>query len=171
MRIQCTDTLYIAEAKLKNATFANGTLEVTTQWVSGVNNYSYGLWFRGTNSNEYGFAITRNGWYTIVKWTNGQWGTLGTWTSSGAITTGANVLKVVCNGPNMSFFINGTMATAVSDASYASGSVALWVGGQQTVLFDDFRMTPTAGTSARVARPASAPEGELPARAVAPQAP
>lgn len=78
-------------------------------------------------NSGYSFNITRNGFYSVVKYTNGVGSMLQGWAYSPAINTSSswNTLRAAAIGPNLYFYINGTLVWSGSDASYASGRVGI----------------------------------------------
>jgi len=80
-------------------------------------------WYSG-----YYFQYNRNGRYSIFKsMPNGEWVFLQEWTTSSAINQGDyyNILRVVANGSDFSFYINGTLVWEGSDTFYSSGRVGI----------------------------------------------
>ena len=106
-------------------------------WRNGCDNCSNTIIVRGTPdplgpfnrwSTNYFFNYTRGGWYSV--WRSNADGTetaLQGWTESAAIVQdGAwNTLRVVANGSNLYFYINGTLVWSGSDGTYSSGRVGL----------------------------------------------
>jgi hypothetical protein len=80
-------------------------------------------WYSG-----YAFQYNRNGQYSIFKYMpNGDTVQIQGWTSSSAINQGDyyNILRVVANGSDFSFYINGTLVWQGSDTTYSSGVVGI----------------------------------------------
>jgi hypothetical protein len=80
----------------------------------------YGIVFREQdNENYYDFLIFSGyGKYAVGKTVNGgAWSPLKAWTDSPYIQKGtaANRLKVVCQGPEISVYVNGNLLTTVTD--------------------------------------------------------
>lgn len=155
LQITGTSDQYIAQARLKNSSFVtNGTIEVKTTYHSGATNYSYGIRFRcPTSGGGYGFSISPKGSYVVGKWSAlGECSALKNWTSSTYINKyGTNTLKVVMQGSIFEFFINGYRVSQVTDTSYKSGDVGLYVDTSgMAVEFDDFVVSPQAGKPARI---------------------
>ena len=76
----------------------------------------------------YSFEYNRNGNYSVwKKVAGGALTPLRSWTASSAIQQGDawNTLRVVANGNNLSFYINGTRVWSGSDSSLASGRVGI----------------------------------------------
>ncbi|NLS76305.1 MAG: DUF1080 domain-containing protein [Chloroflexi bacterium] len=113
---------------------------------------SYGLSLREVRDatrSYYWVAINpANGTYALYKW-NGAWTTLQANTPSPAINRGEawNRLRVRCQGPEITVYINGTLITTVSDSELASGQIGLSVSGEgMAARFDNLvvRLPPAA---------------------------
>jgi hypothetical protein len=127
--------------------FADFALEVDATQLAGDLESSYGLLFRMQNPDQfYRFDITGNGLYVVERHNgDGTWTRfLDDWTESEAIKQGLSVtnrLKVVAQGPVLSFYVNDQMLNQFKDASYATGQIALDAGtfgrGGLQVAFDN----------------------------------
>ena len=133
-------------------TFSNFKLMVDAVLSKGDQNNGYGVFIRGaSNQNSelatyYRFALYGDGSYAIFKGSvdaNGN--TTNTRLQDYALDpaikkSGLNHIIIVANGPAMTFIVNGQPLKTVTDNSYTSGSVALFVinlnpsktGGQAT---------------------------------------
>jgi hypothetical protein len=100
----------------------------------------------------YYFAVTPAGQYAIAKATQGQSDVFlsndDQWAASPLIARDAASYRVGADCANgiLTLYVDGQPIASVSDASYASGGVAvfLWSGEEATttdVSFDDFLMT------------------------------
>jgi hypothetical protein len=134
------------------------------------NTYSSNSIFLGTgtsmtNASGYIFQYVCDGQYSVYRFANrnyitnsgGSITTLKSWTSSSAIHTGLNqfnIMKVVKSGTAYDFYINGTLVTSVTDATYNPGYLSLlfYVGGTQTEIQYNYVVLTPGGT---VAMPAS----------------
>jgi hypothetical protein len=79
-------------------------------------------------SSGYSFQYSRNGSFSIFKFMpNGDSVQIQGWTSSSAIYQGDyyNILRVVANGSDFSFYINGTLVWQGSDTSFSTGRVGI----------------------------------------------
>jgi len=106
-----------------------------------------------TSDSFYYFAITPAGQYVIAKAAVGQPNDLfltndNKWEYSDVITPNASSYRVGadCGNGTLTLYVDGQEVDTVSDASYTSGGVALFVwSGEEVasanVLFDDFLMT------------------------------
>ncbi len=106
-------------------------------------------------ANGYAFQYHRSGSYSVFKYLNGQAQELQGWTSTSAINKGNgawNILRVVANGPNLSFYINGTLVWTGSDTSFSSGRVGIGffrsegTTDQSQTLVVDWAVLTTLGT-------------------------
>ena len=106
----------------------------TTQVEAPANdNNGYGIIARvqpGPEGDGYAFYISGDGYYTIQKIVGGSYDPLVDWTSSPVINQGnaSNHLHIVCDGPNLSFTVNGQLLAETTDSSYTSGDIALAAG-------------------------------------------
>ncbi|NHZ72121.1 MAG: hypothetical protein GWP17_03435 [Aquificales bacterium] len=93
----------------------NFSLEVDAQQIAGNPESSYGILARMRGADQfYRFEITSSGLYMAERHNaDGSWSQyLEDWTESPAIKQGLNTvnrLKVVANGPNLSFYVNDTL--------------------------------------------------------------
>ncbi len=138
--------------------FADGTYEVTATAVAGPLNNGFGLVFRANNDTNdfYVFEISSDG-YAWLGWCgngceSGQALVNGGWFQTSAVQQGLNqpnYLRVVAEGPNLVFFVNGIEIGRFTDTSLTTGDIGLFVetlgepGAQ--VQFDDFIFTPGSG--------------------------
>ncbi|HZO74433.1 MAG TPA: family 16 glycoside hydrolase [Ktedonobacteraceae bacterium] len=133
-------------------TFSNFKLVVDAMLSKGDQNNGYGVFIRGSSNQNselatyYRFALYGDGSYAIFKGSvdaNGN--TTNTRLQDYALDpaikkSGLNHIIIVANGPAMTFIVNGQALKTVTDNSYTSGSVALFVinlnpsktGGQAT---------------------------------------
>jgi hypothetical protein len=119
-----------------NSTFSNLDYQARL-WRSGSTSGPNCLTVRGSPTpmasdydwdRGYSFCYSSDGEYSVWKSTGGAvWSDLQIWTSSAAITTGPawNILRVVANGSNLSFYLNGTLVWAGTDTSLTSGRVGM----------------------------------------------
>lgn len=134
-------------ATLREPMFDDFVLEVDARQRSGPADSSYGVLFRSNGADQfYRFDVTGNGLYLAERRNaDGTWTPLtGDWKSSAVINQGLNVanrLKVIANGPELSFFVNDILLEQVTDSTYSSGFIALdagtFAGANLQVSFDD----------------------------------
>ena len=132
---------------LSEPIFADFVLEVDVTQMAGDLESSYGLLFRMQNPGQfYRFDITGNGMYVMERHNgDGTWTRfLDDWVESAAIKQGltvSNRLKVVAQGPLLSYYVNDQLLQQVNDASFAAGQVGLDAGtfgrGGLEVAFDN----------------------------------
>lgn len=117
------------------ADFANFDYQARV-WRSGCETCGHGIMVRGVAepfgdghrwNRGYAFYIARDGYYVVLKYENGTSSTLQGWTYTSAIVQGDawNELRVVAEGPDLQFHINGTAVWPGSDSSFSSGRVGL----------------------------------------------
>lgn len=110
----------------------------------------FGLLCRHTDQeNFYYFAISADGYYAIFRRVDG--GDLRVLTGDGdgmihspIIRTGgqSNDIRAVCQGEELSFYVNGELLETVSDDAHARGDVGIGAGsdadGDTRIRFDNF---------------------------------
>jgi tetratricopeptide (TPR) repeat protein len=104
--------------------------EATARYVSGPNNYGYGLAFRGDRGMDqmYLFQIDELGSYKIAKVVDDKYTSVTSWTRSSLIHPNApNRLGVLTRGSSFEFFINGQSVTRITDTSLAKGYLGFTV--------------------------------------------
>ena len=137
---------------LNDQDYRNIHLEVTVINNDTDSTTAFGLICNQQAENFYYFAITPAGQYAIAKAAEGQDDLFLTnddqWANSDLIATDASFYRVGadCGNGTLTLYVDGQQIDSVSDASYASGGVALftWSGEEATntnVSFDDFLMT------------------------------
>ncbi len=126
------------------------SVEVGAYLSSGAQDGHFGVLCRYVDEdNFYYFAISADGYYGIFRRENG--GELSAITGDGAgmlhssaIRTGGqtNNIQAVCQGNDLSLYVNGELLEAVSDDAHSQGDVGLGAGsgpgGGARILFDDF---------------------------------
>jgi hypothetical protein len=132
---------------LNEPLFADFVLETDVIQLAGDLESSFGLLFRMQSPGQfYRFDITGNGLYIMERHnSDGTWTHfLDDWVESDVIKQGLTVtnrLKVVAQGPLISFYVNDQLLQQVNDASYAAGQIALDAGtfgrGGLEVAFDN----------------------------------
>lgn len=125
----------IAWAELKEQTFDDFVLEIDASQVGGPDNNSYGIIFRMKDpSSYYRFDISGDGYYALTRrdpTDGGSWVWMtGDWLVSEAINRGpsSNHIKIVAQGDQFEFWINGEMITTIQDGAYRTGSIGLEAG-------------------------------------------
>jgi hypothetical protein len=129
----------------------DGVISVEATPIGGPDDNAYGLVVRHVDDrNFYRFEISGDGYYAVQAPTGALgWEFLVDWTESAAIKRGraTNLLKVVCEGPVMTFHVNDVELVQVSDERYSEGDVGVIAGTFYTdpgthILFDNFQVTP-----------------------------
>lgn len=132
---------------LTEIVFDDFVVEVDTYQRSGSPDSSFGLLLRlQPDQSFYRYDITGDGNFIVERHNaDGSWTRLiPDWSPSEAINPGLNVanrLKVIANGPTLSFYVNDILLTQVNDAQLESGAIALDAGtfgsGNLQVSFDN----------------------------------
>jgi serine/threonine protein kinase len=142
-----TDTLFWVTP---DGSFADISISVSTNLVSGSDESYYGLICHLQNNQEFYYMVIRvDGNYTIGKYQNGDYQSLlpGGWTYSQAIHLGTdqNQLRADCAGGQIRFFANGELLAEAQDDSFSEGKAGLAAAaigyGDLNVLFDNFLVT------------------------------
>jgi hypothetical protein len=140
LRLVGDDSGYLCESMMAGTdTLSDFELEVDSEWESGATSYGYGILFRdtGESNQQYRLIITANGWVRVGIGTTA----LADWVEHPGITAqGANRLRVRCIGSSIDVYVNGYLIGFFTDATYESGSVGLFVDGEQVVVFDNVKL-------------------------------
>jgi len=153
MYVKSNHGLYMASA---GENFADGLYELEATQIAGPLNNGYGLLFRvdGTTDTFYVFEVSGDGYIWIGYCENlcedDEVALVGgDWFPSPAVETGlhaTNQLRVVADGPKMTFFVNGVEVGRTSDNRLTEGDIAIMVEalgeGDIRVAFDNFKFTP-----------------------------
>lgn len=78
--------------------------------------------------NDYDFAISADGYYTIVKWVNGNDTVFAGPTFSSYINQGVgavNLIHIECIGNSLSLSVNGHLLTTATDTTFSGGDICL----------------------------------------------
>ena len=143
-RIEAGDEGYIWG--LNQKTHADVVMEVTTSQLSAFENNAYGVMCRADVSNNgdgYYFMISGDGFYSIARGEGEDVTPIVDWTGSGAISSGtrSNVLRAVCIGDYLAFYVNDKFLADTNDSAYDSGyagfAATAFEGGDVAVTFDD----------------------------------
>jgi len=153
MHVKSNHGLYLASA---GENFADGIFELEATQISGPLNNGYGMLLRVDESSDafYVFEVSGDGYIWIGYCENlcvddavALVG--GDWFPSPAVKTGhhaTNHLRVVVEGPKMTFFVNGVEVGRTSDNRLTEGDIAVMVEalgeGNIRVAFDNYRFTP-----------------------------
>lgn len=117
----------------------------------GTNDNAYGIVCRYLNDkNYYGFLMSSDGYYGIVKVVNGDYILLSSknmeYDEGIRKDKEENLLHAVCEGTTLTLFINGKEKTSVVDYDLKTGKTGLITGsfadsGETAVFFDNFLVT------------------------------
>ncbi len=123
----------IQYATLEDPAFSDFELEVDATLVDGASNSTFGVLFRIQDSGEfYRFELMNDGHYMIERFGGeDNWIRLvDDWTFSESIVSGgvANRMKVIADGPSLSFYVNGDLLKEVTDTSLVNGYIGLDAG-------------------------------------------
>lgn len=120
-------------------------LQVDVSQTRGGDDAAYGIRFRQNTTDSYIMAaINARGYWRINRVSFGEISDMTPWQFSQHITPGLNVsnqLRVVADGTQISFYVNGIKLTTVSDLSPSSGQLTLaattFTTGDLAVNFDN----------------------------------
>lgn len=153
MLVKSNYGLYLATA---GENFDDGVYEVEATQIAGPLNNGYGMLFRVDDSTDsfYVFEVSGDG-FVWIGWCDNLCDTAaealvgGDWFRSPAVKQGlqeTNHLRVVADGPLMTFFVNGVEVGRTSDSRLTEGDIAVMVEalGERNVrvVFDNFKFTP-----------------------------
>lgn len=152
MHVKTNHGMYLATAGER---FANGIYSVEATQIDGPLNNGFGMLFRVDDETDsyYVFEISGDG-YVWIGWCSALCEEEiplvgGDWFPSPAVEKGlqeTNRLRVVADGPWMTFFVNGTQVGRTSDSRLAEGDIAVMVEALgepgASVAFDNFTVTP-----------------------------
>lgn len=123
-----------------NNKFNDMKLVVDAKLSKGVQNNGYGVYIRGASNQNtdlatyYRFELYGDGTFAVFKGVvdatgNSTGSTLVDYTTNSAILKQGSVnhIAIIAKGPSMALIVNGQTLTTVSDISYTSGTVALFV--------------------------------------------
>lgn len=132
--------------------FADVAIEVEATYQVAGSDFGSGLIVRGLDSNnQYVFIVRQDGTYFIRRRLDGQETTLSGLSTSSFIRPGiaTNVLSVIAQGPQLTFFVNGHLLDTVTDETFKLGRVGLYAGTDTTggnhVVFDNARIWDLGG--------------------------
>jgi len=145
--------------------FNDMDLRVTTRQISGPSDNQYGVIFRYRDRDHYyGFLISGDGYYSLVKQQDGTLEVISNWGESESIHQGeaTNEIRIVALGEQFRFFINGQ---PVPLCLRGENLTSMWrdpgvcvEGGELTYIYkdDDFkqgRVALSAGSSVDLSEP------------------
>jgi hypothetical protein len=117
----------------------NWTIEVDTQWLGGVDKYSYGIVFGREQNNYYCFVITGNGHFSLVKQAIGDYNEIIPWKPAFAINKcSSNHLLLKKVDDQISLYINNNYVGSVQSEPFFGKGFGFKVWGNQKVAFKKF---------------------------------
>lgn len=136
--------------KIYDRVYSDFSLEVDARFVDGPSVWSYGLIFRQeAGDNFYVFYVSSGGNYVLFKhMEDDRWVRLYGWNGSSHIETGygINHLKVICQGPEISLYVNDHRLSTVTDSSLNSGALGVIAGTHEKprvhIAFDNLKVQP-----------------------------
>ena len=113
-----------------NQTFTDVDIQVDATEVKAPanSNNDYGVVCRlQSNGDGYYLLISGDGLYSIQKGANDSYNALVDWTDSSAINQGDvhNSLRAVCQGSNLTLYVNGQQVANATDSEFTSGDLGL----------------------------------------------
>ncbi|HLF28440.1 MAG TPA: family 16 glycoside hydrolase [Anaerolineae bacterium] len=129
---------------------ADFVLDVDATQVEGPDNNHYGVIVRyADDKNFYRLDIAGDGYYSVQRLRDGAWSVLFNWPESDAIQQGAttNHLRVIADGPKITWVVNGATLAEIEDADILVGDVGLTAGtfpdeSGVHIAFDNFEVNP-----------------------------
>jgi hypothetical protein len=127
--------------------FGDVRVAVSASRMGGPNDNYFGVICRFQPAESYyGFLVSSDGYYGIIKVVNGQFQLLGTQNmeySDVIIKDRAtNRVRGDCIGGSLTLYVNGILLETVNDSEFQTGDVGLIAGSHEIwgvdVLFDDF---------------------------------
>ncbi|HPH95193.1 MAG TPA: hypothetical protein PKW33_03440 [Anaerolineaceae bacterium] len=127
--------------------FSDVRVEVDAKKMAGPEDNDYGIICRYVDQeNYYGFLISSDGYYGIIKTKNGEQNVFGGegMRFSDLIKTGdaVNRVRADCIGSTLALYINGQQVDMTQDEDFTVGDVGLLTGSFDTagvdILFDNF---------------------------------
>lgn len=118
----------------------NWTIEADTQWLEGVDKYSYGIVFGREQNNYFCFVITGNGHFSLVKQAKGDYNEIIPWKPAFAINKcSTNHLLIKKIDDQISLYINNNYVGTVQSEPFFGKGFGFKVWGNQKVCFKKFK--------------------------------
>jgi hypothetical protein len=129
--------------------FTDFILEVETWLVGGTDDNWHAVLCRWEGEgNDYAFAISADGYYTLAKVVNGNVIAIVSPTYSSHINQGVgavNLVHIECIGSSLSLSVNGHLLESVTDSTFSGGDICLaatsLAGTYTEVAFDNIIVT------------------------------
>jgi len=145
----------------RTGTYGDVTFESRMKRTSSQPNWANGLILRGAPTSltsykawmpSYWFAYTNSGQFSVWEYSAGGVETaLQPWTTSAAITTTWNKLKVTAVGSRLNFWINGTLVWTGTDTSFTTGQLGLAFYRSSSTTNDQFFVDYARGSTSPTA--------------------
>lgn len=118
------------------------TIEVDTQWIGGVDKFSYGITFGGEQNSYYSFVITANGYFSLVKQTIGEYDELIPWKRSLTINQRSiNQLLIKKIDDQLGLYINYSPVASFNAEPFFGKNFGFKVWGNQKISFKNFKFS------------------------------
>ncbi len=149
LSISITDLEWIYFANIPGYDYEDFALEVDVYSAEGDPEDSYGIICRSSDSSEYIFEISYDGYYSIYLWEeNSGYTSLFDWSRSSVINTGLNEenhIMVICHENHLILKVNGVLLANVTNDKLSSGEVNLFASNDSysnvKVIFDNVLIT------------------------------
>lgn len=129
----------------------NFEIETKIYKIGGATDMGFGLAFgRKDNENMFEFDISSNGYYRVMKFTNGSSTNLIEWTVNSNIRKGnasTNILKVVKEGSYFKYYINGVYVNQSFYEKLPGDYVGFAIWNNQKIKIDYLRIKYKGGSS------------------------
>jgi hypothetical protein len=140
LTLECNTNKLLWELVPGSRTYDNFQVAFDATFTKGDQNNGYGVYIRGTANatsdlaSYYRFELYGDASYAVFKGTPNAAGTtvdtkLVDYTGSALINKKGKVnhILIIANGPKLTFMVNGQVLKTVTDASYTTGTIALFV--------------------------------------------
>jgi hypothetical protein len=121
------------------------SISASTVHTSGDNNHGYGLYFGGSDVNNYYYLyLTSGGYYKLGKSIAGGGSDIIPWTTSTVVKTGnyvENKIKISRQGGSWKIFINDQLINTIAAMPLMGNKVGFTLSVSQRVEFDDLTVT------------------------------
>ncbi len=114
---------------------------VDTEWISGEENSTYGIFYGASNGRGYGFNISASGGFIVSRWDGKEENVsvpIYDWKGHSSIAkNGKNRLRIDVAGFKHTYYINSIAVASIVDSTYSDGRVGIGVSALQQVAFDN----------------------------------
>jgi len=145
LSISITELDWISFANIPGYEYEDVAIEVDVFSADGDPEDAYGITCRSTESSEYMFEITYDGYYGLFLWEEGfGYTSLIDYSRSSAINTGLNKenhINVICRENQLILIVNGVLLANVTNEKLTSGEIYLYAANDSysnvNVIFDN----------------------------------